>query len=133
MIYEMPSEVTLMCLKSPDGPQSSAKTFDRLESALSTLKGRKFYGLVKSEGVQDDYFACVKIEEEDDPKSLGFERIVLSKGKYDREMIAEWERNVDLIPEIFGKMEARNIVDNNRFSVEYYRSQRELFLMLPIK
>ncbi len=133
MIYALESDIPLMCLKSPNGPQSSAETFDRLESALPTLKGRRFYGLIKYHENQVDYYACVNLEEGDDPDKSGFERIVLHKGKYDREKVQDWEENIDTIPEIFEKLEARNDVDEGRFSVEYYRSRRELFLMLPTK
>lgn len=133
MIYELQSEISLMCLKSPDGPQSSAITFDRLENELQSLKGRKFYGLVKPRGDQNDYYACVAIEEGDEPEKSGLERLVLSKGKYDREKITDWENKLDLIPKYFDKMVGRNIVDESRFSIEYYRSRKELFLMLPVK
>lgn len=127
------SEESLMCLESPNGPQNAAKTFEKLESRLGSLRGRKFYGLFKEENGRETYLACTRAEEGEDPERPGFISILLPIGKYDREKLADWENNIEKIPLVFREMRERNIVDESRFSVEFYRSQKELFLMLPIK
>ncbi len=129
----MDVDVKLMCLKSPDGPISAGKTFDKLESKLPSLKGRRFYGLSKLEGDNITYFACVKVQGEEDASKFGFQEIVLPKGEYEREAIMDWEDHIDQIPEKFDKIESKNLVDHQKFYVEYYRSQKELILMAPIK
>ena len=132
MRYLIDTDVKLIGLQSPDGPVSAGKTFDNLERKLPSLKGRKFYGLSKLEGDHLTYFACVKVQEEDASK-LGLQEIVLPKGEYEREVIIDWEEHIDRISEQFEKMESKNIVDPQRFFVEYYRSRKELILMVPIK
>jgi hypothetical protein len=97
------------------------------------LKGRKFYGLSKLEGDNLTYFACVKVQGEEDTSELGFQEIVLPKGEYEREVIIDWEEHTDQISEQFEKIESKNIVDPQRFFVEFYKSQKELILMVPIK
>ena len=133
MRYFIDANVKLMCLKSPDGPISAGKTFDKLESKLPSLKGRRFYGLSKLEGDNITYFACVKVQGEEDASNFGLQEIVLPKGEYEREAIMDWEDHIDQIPEQFDKMGSKNLVDHQRFFVEYYRSQKELILMVPIK
>lgn len=133
MRYFVDVDVKLMCLKSPDGPISAGKTFDKLESKLPSLKGRRFYGLSKLEGDNITYFACVKVQGEEDASKFGFQEIVLPKGEYEREAIMDWEDHIDQIPEKFDKIESKNLVDHQKFYVEYYRSQKELILMAPIK
>ena len=133
MRYFVDVDVKLMCLKSPDGPISAGKTFDKLESKLPSLKGRRFYGLSKLEGDNITYFACVKVQGEEDASKFGFQEIVLPKGEYEREAIMDWEDHIDQIPEKFDKIESKNLVDHQKFYVEYYRSQKELILMVPIK
>ena len=133
MRYFIDANVKLMCLKSPDGPISAGKTFDKLESKLPSLKGRRFYGLSKLEGDNITYFACVKVQGEEDASNFGLQEIVLPKGEYEREAIMDWEDHIDQIPEKFDKIESKNLVDHQKFYVEYYRSQKELILMAPIK
>ena len=133
MRYFVDVDVKLMCLKSPDGPISAGKTFDKLESKLPSLKGRRFYGLSKLEGDNITYFACVKVQGEEDASNFGLQEIVLPKGEYEREAIMDWEDHIDQIPEKFDKIESKNLVDHQKFYVEYYRSQKELILMAPIK
>ncbi|MHB1708640.1 MAG: hypothetical protein ACYCT2_04100 [Thermoplasmataceae archaeon] len=133
MRYLIDTDVKLICVKSLDGPVSADKTFDDLERKLPSLKGRKFYGMSKLEGDNLTYFACVKVQGEDDANKREFQEIVLPKGEYEREVIINWEEHIDQISEQFEKIESKNIVDPQRFFVEYYRSRKELILMVPIK
>lgn len=140
MMYDQKSDEKLMCLKSPEGIRTVSRTFDRLESKLHSLKGRRFFGLSKEEEGEEVYFACTRIEPEDDPEKLGFQRLAIEKGKYDRELFSDWEKkwdgqNIEGLPELFQAMHTRNSgnIDGKRFTVEYYRSQRELYVMLPIR
>ena len=133
MRYLIDTDVKLICVKSPDGPVSASKSFDNLERKLPSLKGRKFYGMSKLEGDNLTYFACVKVQGEEDTSEVGFQEIVLPKGEYEREVIIDWEEHTDQISEQFEKIESKNIVDPQRFFVEFYKSQKELILMVPIK
>lgn len=138
MIYELKEDIKLMCIRSPNGPDSAA--FDELENGLPSLKGRRFYGLFKEDDHGELYLACVRIEGGDNPQKLGFQSFSIPSGKYDREKLDDWEnkwdgKNIEGLPELFQMMEKRNRgnIDDERFSVEYYRSQKELYAMLPLK
>ena len=133
MIYFQKEDLPLMCLKSPNGPVSAAETFDRLESKLDSLRGRKFYGLFRIENGQEIYLACTRVEPGDSVDELGFENAILAGGKYERERINGWEDRIKELPAIFSKMGEGNDVDSSRYTVEFYRSTKELILMLPVR
>lgn len=133
MICIQESNIEVMCLQSPNGPNTAAQTFDKLEGRLDSLKGRRFYGLFKVEEGVETYLACTKIKPEDNPEKLGFRRATIQRGKYDREKLKSWEDKIEQLPAIFASMEKRNEVDEGRYTIEYYRSREELILMLPVK
>jgi len=70
--------INVMYVKSNNGVQGSKEAFDELERHLSTLKGRKFYGVL----MNGEYKACVAM--------LGNENTalpceIIPGGKYARE------------------------------------------------
>lgn len=140
MLYDLEEDIPLMCLLSPKAGETAASTMSKVERALPTLKGRRFYGLFKIENGIETYYSCTRIEPGDEPEKLGFERVMIGKGKYDREKLSDWEKhwdgkNIAGLPELFQLMEKRNRgnIDNDRFEVEYYRSQKEVYATLPVK
>jgi hypothetical protein len=104
------------------------KAFQELEARLPSIKGRRFYGTYY-DGV---YKACVAIREGDDPARLGLNTDTIPGGKYISEKMNDWESHIPEIKERFLEMARENNVDNDRPSIEYYRSGRELILYLPI-
>lgn len=140
MIFDLKEDVKLMCLKSPNGSLTASETFTRMENKLPTLKGRKFYGLFREENGGETYLTCIGLEEGDDPEELEFFRFSVPSGKYDRERLDDWEKkwdgtSIEGLPELFDILMRRNKgnVDGEKFAVEYYRSQKELIAMLPLK
>ncbi len=140
MIYLKGENEPLMCLKSPNGIPGASETFDELEKRIGSLKGRRFYGLSRMENGKEEYFACVRVEAGDEPEKLGLSEVVFEAGRYDREVIRDWSSkwdgdNIEGLPEIFGEMAKGNetMIDESRFSVEYYRSQKELYVYIPLK
>lgn len=140
MIYLIKEDEQLMCLKSPDGVENASSTFDDLEKRIGSLRGRRFYGLFREIGGVEEYIACVRIETGDDPERLGLDRVPIEAGRYDRELLNDWGsrwngKNIEGLPELFQAMVDRNEgqTDREKYSVEYYRSQKELYVMIPLK
>lgn len=133
MKYILDSSIRLMCLKSPDGPHSAEDTFRRLENHLPSLRGKKFYGLSKLENGNLTYLACVNMEEGESGDIKGLQKLTLEKGVYDREKINDWQKNLGQIPTVIDRVAASNSVDSERYVIEFYRSEKELFLLIPIK
>lgn len=123
--------IQVMYVESGSGIAGSAEAFSKLEKPLPTLKGRKFYGTYDCEnGI---YRACIKLEiENDKPKEWGFKITNIPGGKYVKDKIMDWVGKENLIGKIFTKLSKNNLVDESRPSIEFYRSQRELILYLPV-
>lgn len=97
---------------------------------MSSLKGRKFYGAYfHKDGV---YRACVAIIDEEEPRRLGLPAWNVPGGKFARDKIWNYASRVEKIGETFESMAQRYKADPNRWSIEFYRSQEEVILLLPI-
>jgi len=102
--------------------------FAELEAKLETLKGRHFYGVI----VEGEYRACVGMRSQDDHQNLPTRTWIIPGGKFARRKLANWERHRDQIGPTMMKLRGRSDFDRSRHCIEYYRSQRELLLMVPI-
>lgn len=123
-------EIKVMFVKSDNGPAGASATFVKLESYLPSLKGRKFYGLISGEG--RNYLACVALTPEDKPEVWGLEVGSIPAGKYAKTKIKDWPKNLGLILSTFESLSKGSREDISRPRIEFYRSQQELILMLPV-
>lgn len=124
-------DVHVMYVESTTGLAGAAKAFDTLEAPFPSLKGRKFYGTFQPPA--GPYRACVAIEPGDDTAALGFPTWTIPGGKYSRAKVMNWEKNLPEIGKSFQRMGEESERDSSRPSIEFYRSQRELVLFLPVK
>jgi len=108
--------------------EQAPSAFDKLERELKGLKGRHFYGAV----VDGEYRACVALRPEDDRKDLPHPTWTIPGGKYVRRKLADWDQHREMIGPSMMRMRERRDFDPSRPCVEYYRSQRELLLMVPV-
>jgi len=110
-------------------PEQAQYAFTALEARLASLKGRRFFGVL----VGDEYRACSSITEEDKLTELPHMTWTIPGGKYARTKIPDWEAHTEQIGPAFEELCSRLNVDLTRPGIEYYRSQKELFLMVPVK
>jgi len=122
-------DISVMCVVAKDGPSGARAAFDELESKLPSLRGRKFYGTYH----EGEYRACVAMNEGDDSHAVKLSTWVIPGGRYLREKVDYWEQKIEKLPSTFESMARTHRVDRTRPSVEFYRSQRELLLLLPIE
>jgi hypothetical protein len=122
----------MIWLSLSTGPEGSGEAFNTLESRFPSLKGRKFYATFQySNG---PYRACTAIEEGDDPAALGFETRVIPGGRYARRKLENRTEPPWDIPNVFAALcgEYTECIDQRRPSIEFYKSQKELILLLPV-
>ncbi len=122
-------------VKSDNGPKGASKAFSKLESKMKSLKERKMYGVFNSK--TGEYFACVELDKEHQD-SMGFEVSQIPGGKYAKKKIENWASRTNEISSLFEFLakgcEANGLeVDSTRPHIEFYRSFKELILMLPVK
>ena len=77
--------VRVMFRRSSDEQESITCTSAEVESALGSLRGRKFYGVFDPE--TKEYRVCVQRRDGDDPSALGLEDGTIGGGRYARERL----------------------------------------------
>ena len=123
--------VPVMYVESATGLAGAAEAFRQLEARLPGLKRRRFYGTF--EPPNGPYRACVAIEPDDDPRAMGLAEWTIPGGKYGRGKLENWENHIPEIGRTFERMARECERDPRRPSVEFYRSQKELVLLFPVK
>lgn len=126
-------EETNVMFSSMQGVSNARPAFEKLESKLSTLRARKFFGYYNPE--TEEYRACVAIITGDpEPESLGLKKWTIPEGKYIYEKIMDWTGKISLIGPTMEKLIEQNnaLIDWSRPILEFYKSQNELRLLIPV-
>jgi hypothetical protein len=113
------------------GPAEAMQT---LESKLPSIKGRKFYGVFRILPDGEEYFACVEKISTDDPAGMGLDEGRIPGGLYVRRKVFDWSTIIAAgkLPSISKDMVRHYDVDKARPEIEFYRSMRELDLLIPV-
>jgi hypothetical protein len=130
-IVDMP-DLKLMVVRAEEFPGGLKTAWDRLESKLSSLKGRKFYAASRYEGSQMVYFAGVVPASDEEVATLGLPTISVKGGKYARTKLMDWPKHTDEIGPIFSELTREFPMAPDGWALEYYRSQSELHLLIPL-
>jgi len=121
-------------VEAEGGFAGAGPAFDRLERRMTSLRGRKMYGVVYP-GDPVRYLACLLLEPDDD--DLDLERIVVPAGRYARVTVREWQARIAELPDVVDRLASAIgrsglTIDPGRPMLEYYRRQDELHMMLPV-
>lgn len=111
---------------------AAPQAFEELERKLGNLRGRKFYGAFFPR--EDEYRACVVETDEDDASELGLTEGALPGGRYAKTSLrGEPEEIYPRIAATFDELKGAVTHDPERPSLEFYRRQDEVILLLPIQ
>ena len=124
-------DVQVLYVESGSGLAGASEAFDRLEARFPSLRGRKFYGTFQRPA--GPYRACTAIETGDDAATLGLKTWVIPGGKYSRRKLLDWQARISEIGATFQSMAQDGSCDASRPSIEFYRSEKELVLFLPME
>ena len=130
-VVDLP-DLKLIVTRADEFPSGVQTAWDRVESRLSSLKGRKFYGVSRYEGSQLAYFAGVEPASDEEVTALGLPTMMIKGGKYARAKLLDWPNQTDKIGQIFSELMRDFPMDPNGWALEYYRSQSELHLLIPL-
>ncbi|HEX6762374.1 MAG TPA: GyrI-like domain-containing protein [Gaiellaceae bacterium] len=124
-------DVHVMFKRAADEQKAIEGAFRTVESAVGTLRGRKFFGVF--DAGQHEYRACVQIRDDDDPEALGLEVGVLPGGRYARVRLeGEPPALYRRIAPSFERLTTRPDHDASRPSIEFYRRHDVVDLLLPV-
>jgi hypothetical protein len=131
-VVDLPA-MQLMWIRTDLSPGAPRKAFGELESKLAALHGRRFWGCVfVKNGIPESYYASVERIASDQPKELGLEEGSVPAGRYVQRKLLDWPTKLHLIPGIFEELVRDHPPEVGRPSLEFYRSQKELRLYLPV-
>jgi hypothetical protein len=130
-IVDLP-DIRLMVVRADEFPSGLQAAWDRLESRLSSLKGRKFYGISRYEGSQMAYFAGFVPASDQEVQALGLLTMTIKGGKYARAKLLDWRNHTGEIRQIFDELTRDFPMGPDGWALEYYRSQSELHLLIPL-
>lgn len=106
--------------------------FAHLQNTLPSLKGRLFYGTCRCVGTETERRACVVPLVEGEFELYGLERIVIAAGNYAHAVLHNWQLEAPQRKDIFVDMAKHFTEDTTRPQIEFYKSQTEMWLYLPI-
>ncbi len=132
-IYVELQEIPVLRVRADMKGKGPSAAFNLLESKLPTIKGRKFYGTFQPTPDGEEYYACVAMIDSDDPEKMQLDTGAIPAGWYARHRFPDWEKNLSKLPATFEEMARTHDVDPARPSLEFYRSQAELLLFLPVR
>lgn len=125
------NDIQVLCVQTV-GVENSAKAFIDLEKKIGSLKGRKFYGTLAGSPITGIYRACVEAKTNESALSLGLETWIIPGGSYLKTKMADWMGKETEIGPMFSQMAENHKVDETRPYIEFYKSTRELVLLLPL-
>jgi hypothetical protein len=112
-----------------------AEAMQKLEAKLTSIKGRKFYGVFRVLPEGEEYFACVEEIASDDPAVMGLEEAKVPGGLFVRRRVFDWSKVIaeGKLPSVSKDMVQHYDVDKIRPEIEYYRSMTELHILIPVR
>lgn len=130
-------EIPVLRVRADMNGKGPSAAMELLESKLPTLKGRRFYGCFRERTEGEEYYACVARIDTDDPGKMRLETGSMPGGRYARRKVLDWEEKIrdGQLPRMYHEMVQAHghEIDVDRPSLEYYRSQAELQLFLPVQ
>jgi predicted transcriptional regulator YdeE len=122
-------EIAVQFVRGRDELEDIRRVWSELEASVE-LCGRRFYGAF--DAAANDYRACVQVREGDD-LAPGLESGTLPGGRYLRARLRGDPPDVyDRIASTFDELTREAKADTSRPSLEYYRRNDEIDLLLPI-
>lgn len=124
-------ELRLVVRQATEFPQGIKAAWQELEAPLTTLRGRKFYGLTYAEESGLVYYAGLEPQNEAEITRLGLPTLSIPGGDYARVKLMDWSNHTDEIGPIFDEL-MRHYEMKPGPTIEFYRSQTELHLLIPV-
>lgn len=123
----------LIVARADSFPDDVQDAFQQIESKLQTLRGRRFYGVTfrRPEGLE--YFAGLVPESGEEPRQLGLPTLEIPAGSWARTRLQGWADKIDQIPALVEALVEEYGFDRSRPVMEYYRSSREMDVLVPVR
>jgi hypothetical protein len=123
-------DTPVMLVAAADESDEIGLAWDRLESVLGSLRGRRFFGVFDDSGI---YRCCVQMRTADRAAQFGLESGVIPGGRYLCATVrGPQPAAYALITPTFEELRRAGKRDKTRPSIEYYRRHDRIDLLLPV-
>lgn len=126
-------DIWLVVCRASELPAGIKESWDRLGTKLASLKGRKFHGLTFFEAGHLVRYAGLQPQDGNEAASLGFPMMTLKGGDSAWVKLMNWPQHADEIGPILDALMEECRKDPEVPTVEFYRSQTDLHLMIPLQ
>ncbi|WBB70128.1 GyrI-like domain-containing protein [Micromonospora sp. WMMD812] len=124
-------ETPVMFVAAKDGSDEIGPAWDRLETMLGSLRGRRFLGVFDDSGT---YRCCVQLRAGDDAALLGLESGIVPGGRYLCATVrGPQPAAYALLTPTFEALQRSGERDHTRPSIEYYRRHDRIDLLMPVR
>ncbi|MFC5925506.1 GyrI-like domain-containing protein [Micromonospora vulcania] len=124
-------ETPVMFVTAKDGSDEIGPAWDRLETMLGSLRGRRFFGVFDD---SDVYRCCVQVRAGDDAARLGLTLGVVPGGRYLCATVrGPQPAAYALLTPTFEELRRSGERDDTRPSIEYYRRHDRIDLLMPLR
>ena len=120
--------IPVVYVAAADGLAGVSDAWVRLESSIPSLRGRSFYGTY----LDGEYRACMAAQPSDDANHPSLARWTIPGGAYASARLSGWQKRPRAIREAFEALHDTHHVDATRPDIEFYRSERELIVYVPV-
>ena len=124
--------MSVWAVRSLAFPSGIPAAWSRLESIYPPRPGRRFYGLTRVENGREVYYAAVEQQTVAGGSPGRLLSLEVDGGRYARVKLFDWPEHTERIAGIFAELESAYPVRPGGFFIEFYRSRRELQLLVPI-
>lgn len=122
----------LLYVEADSFPNGIRYAWSTLERKLGSLKGRKFYGASWMEGEKIRYVAGVIPVSSAEKEILKLPILKIEGGAFVTRKLENWYGKMDEIGKIFDTLSDLYPVRKGVPFLEYYKSNKELILMVPV-
>jgi predicted transcriptional regulator YdeE len=133
VVVDLPLTQLVVVRADSDNPDAIKAAWQQLEARLTSLRGRRFYGVCYEGGAREGYYAGLEPVNEQEGTRLGFEPLTVDAGKFVRLSIKDWQAKIAEIPQLVDMLRRDFVTDPARPTIEFYRSQTELHLLVPLR
>ncbi|MDG4824074.1 GyrI-like domain-containing protein [Asanoa sp. WMMD1127] len=124
------ADTPVMFIAARDESDEIGPAWDRLESIVGSLRGRRFFGVFDDSGV---YRCCVQVRDGDDASALGLESAVIPGGSYlCATLRGPQPEAYSLLTPTHDELRRRGERDATRPSIESYRRHDRIDVLMPV-
>ncbi|MFG1896040.1 GyrI-like domain-containing protein [Micromonospora zamorensis] len=125
-------ETAVLFIATADEQDAITEAWDRLETMVGSLQGRKFFGVF---GPPDGaYRVCVQVQDGADAALAGLQSGSIPGGQYlSTTLRGEPPEIYTHIPERYAELMRAADHDSTRPSIEFYRRRDSIDLLIPVK